>query len=164
MIFAVLGAVGCVALFVMMVIALVDVVARNVLNKPVPAASEIIELAMVLTIFLIYPAISFKGLHISIDLLDRLLPEGVKRLQHVVVALLGIGVFCAIAWRVRFLATEAMSSGELTGVLGVPLGYVYGFISVMAVVASFAFAATIPAAFASGRFEHPTMPIDELPE
>lgn len=159
-----MGAVGCVALFVMMGIAFVDVISRNLIGRPLPAASEIIEITMVLTIFLLYPAISYKGMHINIDLLDRFMPDLAKRIQHLVVALLGISVFCAIAYRINSLAADAWSWGEVTGVLGIPLGLVYSFISVMSVVTALSFAATIPAAFVRGRFEHPSISIEDTPE
>jgi TRAP-type C4-dicarboxylate transport system permease small subunit len=159
-----MGMAGCLSLFVMMSVALVDVIARNLFQKPVPAASEIIEITMVLSIFLLYPTVSYKGMHISIDLLDQHMPDLVKRLQHVLAAFLGVCVFAAVAYRIEFLAADAFSMGEVTGVLGIPLGLVYRFISVMSVIAAVAFAATIPFAFTRGRFEHPTMPVDEIPE
>lgn len=159
-----MGGVACAALFVMMTVAVVDVIARTVFNKPFGAASEVIELAMVATIFLVYPIVSYKGMHISIDLLDSLTPEALRRVQHVLGALLGAAVFGAITWRIGYLAREAWSSSEVTGVLGVPLAYVYAFVSVMAAVTGVTFLGLLPQAFAKGEFVHPCLPIDEAPE
>lgn len=161
---AAMGAVASAALFAMMVVAVVDVVARTIFNKPLGAASELIELAMVATVFLVYPLVSRKGMHISIDLLDSIVPGPLRRAQHVLAALLGAAVFLAIAWRDGYLASEAWSSSEVTGVLGVPLGWVYAFICFMAVVTALAFLMQLPQAFARGEFVHPSMPLDEVPE
>ncbi|WP_374665876.1 TRAP transporter small permease [Ramlibacter sp.] len=158
------GGTACAALFVMMVVAVVDVVLRTVFNKPLAAASELIELAMVATIFLVYPLVSWKGLHISIDLLDSWMPDVARRIQHVLAALLGAAVFTAVAWRVGFLAREAWASNEVTGVLGVPLGHVYAFICGFSGVTSLTFLALVPRAFARGPFRHATLAIDEVPE
>lgn len=161
---AVMGGVACAALFMMMTVAVVDVIGRSVFGKPIGPASELIELAMVVTIFLVYPIVSRKGMHISIDLLDSITPDPLRRAQHVLSALLGAAVFVAVAWRIGYLATDAWSSGEVTGILGMPLGYVYGFIAVMSVVTALAFLSLLPQAFAPGEFVHPSLPIDEVPE
>ncbi len=161
---AAMGGVACAALFLMMTVAVVDVIARTFFSKPIGPASELIELAMVLTIFLVYPIVSRKGMHISIDLLDSFTPDPLRRAQHVLSALLGAAVFVAVAWRIGFLATDAWSSGEVTGVLGLPLACVYGFISVMSVVTALTFLSLLPQAFARGEFVHPSLPIDEVPE
>jgi|APLak6261687868_1056178.scaffolds.fasta_scaffold00895_7 TRAP-type C4-dicarboxylate transport system permease small subunit len=161
---AAMGSVACAALFVMMTVAVVDVVARTAFNKPFGAASEVIELAMVATIFLVYPIVSYKGMHISIDLLDSLVPDPLRRAQHVLSALLGAAVFAAVAWRIGYLAREAWSSSEVTGVLGVPLAYVYAFICLMSVVTGMTFLGLLPQALAKGEFVHPSLPIDEAPE
>lgn len=161
---AAMGSVACAALFVMMTVAVVDVVARTVFNKPFGAASEVIELAMVATIFLVYPIVSYKGMHISIDLLDSLVPDPLRRAQHVLSALLGAAVFAAVAWRIGYLAREAWSSSEVTGVLGVPLAYVYAFICLMSVVTGMTFLGLLPQVLAKGEFVHPSLPIDEAPE
>jgi TRAP-type C4-dicarboxylate transport system permease small subunit len=159
-----MGGVACAALFMMMTVAVVDVIGRSVFGKPVGPASELIELAMVVTIFLVYPIVSRKGMHISIDLLDSITPDPLRRAQHVLSALLGAAVFVAVAWRIGYLATDAWSSGEVTGVLGMPLGYVYGFIAAMSVVTALAFLSLLPQAFAPGEFVHPRLPLDEAPE
>lgn len=161
---AVMGGAACAALLVMMVIAVFDVVARTAFNKPLAAASELIELSMVATIFLVYPLVSAKGMHISIDLLDAHLPDVVRRAQHVLANLLGAAVFAAIAWRIGYLAQGAWESSEVSGVLGIPLGHVYASICVLSSVTTIAFVLTLPLAFRRGEFVHPSMPIDEVPE
>lgn len=158
------GLAACAALVVMMLIAVVDVVLRTVFSAPLMAASEVIEIAMVLTIFLIYPRVSFKGMHISIDLLDAAMPDAARRVQHVLAALLGAAVFFAVAWRIGHLGADAWASEEVTGILGVPLGHVYAFICAMSVVTAGSFLATLPAAFCRGAFIHPSMPLDEVSE
>lgn len=158
------GGAGCAALFVMMLVAIVDVVFRTGFNRPIAAASEVIELTMVLTIYLVYPQISAKGMHISIDLLDSLMPDVVRRAQHILLALLGAAVFAAVAWRIGYLAREGWASKEMTGVMGIPLGHIYAFICLMSAVTSLTFLALLPQAFARGPFVHPSMAIDEVPE
>lgn len=158
------GLAACAALAVMMLIAVVDVVLRTVFNAPLMAASEVIEIAMVLTIFLMYPRVSARGMHISIDLLDEFMPDPARRVQHVFAALLGAAVFMAVAWRIGHLSADAWASEEVTGILGVPLGHVYAFICAMSALTACSFLATLPAAFCRGPFVHPSMSLDEVPE
>ena len=83
-----LGMVLAVLVFAMMVLTFLDVLGRQALNSPVPAAFEITEVMMGFTVYLGLPVISARREHLTIGLLDYLFTGAVRRIQGVVLNLL----------------------------------------------------------------------------
>ena len=69
------------ALFAIMVLTFVDVVARKLFGHSLPGALELTELLMVVVIFAGLPLVSLHGEHVVFDSLDPLLPRAVRRVQ-----------------------------------------------------------------------------------
>src|SRR5690606_4674284 len=149
------------ALFALMLVAVVVVVARTLFNSPLAAASEVLEVVMVATIFRGYPLITREGVHISTELLDSVMPDRLRRAQHVLAALLGAAVFAAITWRIGYLSIDGWAGSEVTGVLGIPVPWVYAFICALSAGTCLTFLMLVPQAFARGPFVHPTRPVEE---
>ena len=138
--------VASVTLFLMMLISVVDVAGRNIFGAPLPGGSELIELAMVITVFLLYPRVAYRGLHISVDILDPLTNDFVKRIQAVVAEILGAAVFGAIAYRLWLLGDRTAGYGDITASLEVPMSIIYWFMAFLSGVTAMAFLARIPRA------------------
>lgn len=143
---------ACIVLFLMMLVSVVDVVGRNLFQYPIPGSSELIEFAMVATVFLIYPRVAYRGTHISIDLFDRFMNETAQRVQFLVGNVLGAFLFGAIAWRLRVLADRAAEYNDVTGYLEMPISVIFWFMTIMSAVTALAFVAKVPAAFRRGPF------------
>lgn len=141
-----------VVLLLMMFVSVIDVAGRNLFNAPLPGGSEWIEFAMVATIFLLYPRVAYKGLHISVDLFDGLTGDFVKRVQSFVADVLGVAVFAAIAVRLWILGDRAATYGDVSASLEVPLSVVFWFMAVLSAITAIAFLARLPRAFRRGPF------------
>lgn len=144
--------IASVVLLLMMFVSVIDVAGRNLFGAPLPGGSEWIEFAMVVTVFLLYPRVAYKGLHISIDLFDGLTSEIVKRVQSFLADVLGVAVFAAIAVRLWILGDRAATYGDVSAVLMVPLSYVFWFMAALSAVTAIAFLARVPRAFRRGHF------------
>lgn len=104
---------------------LADVVGRNLLDAPVPGATELTELALVAITFLLYPRVAWRDTHISVDLFDSLMGRIAQRLQLLAVALIGAGAFGVLGWRIWILGERVSGYGDVTPYLRVPLGPIY---------------------------------------
>ncbi|MDO9524392.1 MAG: TRAP transporter small permease [Gemmobacter sp.] len=115
---------------------LADVTGRNLLNQPVPGATELTEIALVAITFLLYPRVAWADSHISVDLLDTVLGRVVRHGLAVLAAGLGAAVFGLLAWRLWLLGDRIASYGDITPYLRLPLAPVYYGMAVCAGVAA----------------------------
>jgi TRAP-type C4-dicarboxylate transport system permease small subunit len=84
---AILGAAASAILLAMMLLTVVDVVARYVFNRPVRGAFEVTELMLLVLIFAGLPLVSFADEHAVMDFIDRVLgPRAQRRLERLVQA------------------------------------------------------------------------------
>jgi TRAP-type C4-dicarboxylate transport system permease small subunit len=121
-----LGGVASAILLAMMLLTVVDVVARYVLNRPVRGAFEVTELMLVVLIFAGLPLVSYSDEHAVMDFIDRLLgPTGRPALWR------AIQVLCAafmllLAWLLWLKAARISAYRDATDVLRIPYGpFVY---------------------------------------
>lgn len=137
-----LAFVSCVVLFAMMVLTFVDVVGRK-FGNPVSGANEVISLMMPALVFCILPLVNMREGHVTIDLLDKFVPTGVKRVQAVLVSLLSAGAMALIAWRLYVKAASHLEFNEATDDLVLSLWWFSGGASVLAAVATVALIANM---------------------
>lgn len=130
-------AVGAVSLLILMVTVFIDVIGRNLFNRPLPWGTELLEIVLALMIFAIYPLLALGFGHITVDLI-RVRPS-VHVVQRVLGSAVGAVVFALIAWCLVRQAIRAASYGEATPLLNVPLSWVLGGIGVMAGISTLAF-------------------------
>ena len=76
---ALLGVAASAILLAMMLLTVVDVVARYVFSRPVRGAFEITELMLVVLIFAGLPLVSFSDEHAVMDFIDRVLGPRTQR-------------------------------------------------------------------------------------
>ena len=77
---AVLGIAASLILFLMMLLTFVDVVARYLFNFPLRGGFEVTELMLLVLIFAGLPLVSHADEHVTMDFIDRVLPEGARQL------------------------------------------------------------------------------------
>jgi TRAP-type transport system small permease protein len=122
-----LGAVAALALVAMVLLTCIDVVGRYLLNRPLTGAFELSELTMGALVFASLPLVTLRRQHVTVDLLDWLVPGSWRTAQDALAAL--VSAFCVgvVAWRLWVKALEMMRSGETTAVLKIPVHpLVYG--------------------------------------
>lgn len=147
-----IGVVACIVLFLMMLLSTIDVIGRNFFGAPILGASELVELAMVITVFLIYPRVAYRNVHVSVDLFDPFMNDIVRRMQSVVANLLGAFMFGLISWRLAIFGVRAAEFRDVSGSLQVPMSYVYWFMAIMSAVTAISFLLNMRSAFRRGPF------------
>ncbi len=143
----IIGVVASVVLFALMLLTVVDVIGRNIFNHPLIGGSELTELLLVSTAFLLFPQLAFREKHIVADLLDSFDNRVLRATQYVLSGLLGAALFGLIAWRLWILGQRAIGYGDATASLHLPLSPVYFAMSVLSSVTAVAFLLTIHRAF-----------------
>ena len=119
---AALGLVAAIALFAMMLLTFADVIGRKLLNASIPGSLEVTELLMLAVIFVALPLTSLHGEHVVFDLLDSLLPGGLRKWLHCMANLISAGLMLGAAWLVAQRAGRTVAGGDLTAQLQLPVG------------------------------------------
>ena len=128
---AVLGIAASVLLFSMMVLTFFDVVGRYLLNRPIRGAFEVTELTLLVLIFAGLPLVSHADEHVTMDFIDRILPERAARawvrFMHAVCA----AIMFFLAWQLAIKAGKISAYGDTTDVLRILVGPFIYFMTVM---------------------------------
>lgn len=136
-----LAVISCAVLFMMMTLTFIDVGGRYIFNSPLPALSEIIAFMMAGLVFCVLPMVCFREGHVTIDLLDGLVPPRLKRAQGVFINFVAAGAVLFIAWRLWVKAESHLEFGDATDELYMdiwPFSMGTAILCVLAAVAQFA--------------------------
>lgn len=113
--------VAAACLVVMMSITVVDVVLRGAFRQPVFGTYDIVEAMLVAAVFLALPEVFLRDQHVTVDVVDQLVPGFVARLLKIVAALLSLGFVAALGWNMIGPARDAWQFGETTLDLKLPI-------------------------------------------
>jgi TRAP-type C4-dicarboxylate transport system permease small subunit len=123
---ALLGVPASAILLAMMLLTVVDVVARYVFSRPVRGAFEVTELMLVVLIFAGLPLVSFAEEHAVMDFIDRVTGPRTRHGLRRVVEALNAGFMVGVAWLMWRKADRIWAYGDATDVLRVLYGpFVY---------------------------------------
>ena len=126
---AVLGLIAGAVLFAMMILTFTDVMGRYLFNHSVPGGFEITEILMAMLIFAGLPLVTRREEHVSVDLLDHLMPQGMRRAVRVVMELLGGALLLGLAYLMWHKAQKVAAYGDTTTVLQIRYApYVYAIV------------------------------------
>ena len=125
------GLVASLALFFLMCLTCVDVVARYGFNRPVTGSTELTEIAVAVVVFSCLPVVTWRNEHIVVDLFDRFFSPRWHTARLIVIHLVCVAALGFLGQRVAVLAARALDHGELSEYLAIPVGYVIGFIAAM---------------------------------
>ncbi|HZH28905.1 MAG TPA: TRAP transporter small permease [Azospirillaceae bacterium] len=134
----VLGSAAAVLLFGMSVMTTADVVGRAVSGVGVPGSYELTALMMAALIFVALPLTTERGEHVTVDLLDHVLPQRAVQGLARIMDLLGAVVLAALAWQLWLRGGSLAADGAFTDRLRVPLApvaYLAGLCTGVAAVA-----------------------------
>lgn len=127
--------------FVMMALMVADVFGREVLNRPLPGALELIEITVVLTIFGCLPVVSWAEDHVTADLFDGVLTNNMLFIMRAFGCCLGAGIFSLASWQITKLAARAVEFNDLTPQLGIKISWILYYMIAMCAVTSLSFLA-----------------------
>ena len=128
---AVLGIAASIILFLMMMLTFVDVVARYLFNFPLRGGFEITELMLLVLIFAGLPLVSHADEHVTMDFIDRVLPEGGRRFVVRAVHAICAAVMFFLTWQVWIKAGKIAGYGDTTDVLKITVGPFVYFMAAM---------------------------------
>ena len=123
---ALLGVAASVVLLAMMLLTVVDVVARYRLRMPVRGAFEVTELMLVVLIFAGLPLVSFSDEHAVMDFVDRLLDTRGRHALQRAVNVLNAAFMFVLTWLMWLKADRIWGYRDATDVLRILYGpFVY---------------------------------------
>ena len=134
---AALEAAGAFCLTVLMVTVFIDVLGRNLLNRPLPWGTEVLEIVLAAMIFVIYPVLAVGFGHITVDLIS--VRRSVQRFQRALGSAMGCVLFAVIAWCLGRQTLRSADYGESTALLNVPIAWILGGMTALACVTAGAF-------------------------
>ncbi|MBL8664097.1 MAG: TRAP transporter small permease [Candidatus Odyssella sp.] len=133
-----LGIVASAILFAMMTLAFVDVWGRYLLRKPVFGGYEVTEFMMGVLIFASLPLLCAREGHVTIDILDHVIPDRFARWQRLFVNVVSAAALGAMGWQLFLQHRMLAGNNEVTMTLKIPHApFALGF-SIMAAVAMLA--------------------------
>jgi TRAP-type C4-dicarboxylate transport system permease small subunit len=115
-----LGFVAVTILFAMMVLTFIDVWGRYAFNTPIYGSYEVTEFMMGVLIFASLPILCAREGHVTIDILDGVMPRRWVTGQRLVVNLISAAVLALIAWRLWIYADDLRRNVEVTMTLKIP--------------------------------------------
>jgi len=123
---ALLGIAASAILLAMMLLTVVDVVARYVFSRPVRGAFEVTELMLVVLIFAGLPLVSFSEEHAVMDFIDRVTGTRARRWLRRAVEAASAAFMFLMAWLTWLKADRIWAYRDATDVLRVVYGpFVY---------------------------------------
>jgi len=121
-------------LLAMMILTFVDVIGRYLLNQPVFGANEMISSMLAILIFSGLGIANARDDHIVVELLDHRVRRLSPRVYEVIIQGFSVMVMSLIAYVLMVQAIEAFHQKTLTFVLEIPLAYISGSVSVLAIL------------------------------
>lgn len=109
-----LGLAASVFLVIMMGVTVVDVISRHLFAHPIFGTLDIVELAMVSTIFIAIPATFLNDEHIVVDVVDQIASPAVVLWLKRLSALITLVVLAFMLWYMRGPFMDKLSWGETT--------------------------------------------------
>lgn len=116
----VLSRIGCVALFAMMCLTVVDVAGRYLFNAPILGAFEMTEFMVLVMVFSFLGYAQAQKAHVTVDIFFDRFPEGLKHGLSIVSYLICLIISAIIFWMAVGKGIETFHSGEKPLNLPVP--------------------------------------------
>jgi TRAP-type C4-dicarboxylate transport system permease small subunit len=121
-----LGVAASTILMAMMLLTVVDVVARYVFNRPLAGAFEVTELMLLVLIFAGLPLVTYADEHAVMDFIDRLLSPRAQTNLRRAVQIASAAVMFLLTWLIWLKADRIWAYRDATDVLRIVYGpFVY---------------------------------------
>jgi len=121
-----LGVAASAILMAMMLLTVVDVVARYVFNRPLAGAFEVTELMLLVLIFAGLPLVTYADEHAVMDFIDRLLSPRAQDALRRAVQVASAAVMFLLTWLIWLKADRIWAYRDATDVLRILYGpFVY---------------------------------------
>lgn len=121
-----LGIAAALLLAAMVLLTTADVIGRYFLNRPLPGAFELTELAMGAMVFFSLPLVTLRRQQVTVDLLEHAVPRAWRRAQQALFDLVAALCAAVVTWQLWGKAGQMAAAGETTATLQIavyPLVY-----------------------------------------
>ena len=115
-----LGLLSALPLALIVLLTFADVFARYLFSAPIRGSVEIIQFAMALVIFTALPLVTRHRGHVTVSLIDSVLPAAGRRVQRVLCDALSLVALALLTWRLWLQAGDDVAASTHTIVLGWP--------------------------------------------
>jgi TRAP-type C4-dicarboxylate transport system permease small subunit len=140
----------------MMVVTTIDVIGRDVFNRPLMGAFEVTEILMGLVIFAGMPLATAAREHITVNFIETVLPPRALCVQAAFTDVVCALIATVMAWRMFVRGSGLVDANETTLVLGAPRGFIaWGMSALLAATAVTFLIAALVAARAAVRGPKP---------
>ena len=123
--------IAALTLFFLMVLTCADVFGRYFLDNAVDGTTELTEMGIAILVFAEMPIVTWRGGHVVVDILDRMLGNTTIKVLGLLSAFLMSTSLYFLAVRIFELAARSHRRGEVTEYLQLPVGYIVQYIAIM---------------------------------
>jgi len=134
----VLRVLAMISLLSMIIVTIVDVTMRMAINELVLGTVELVQFALVATVFLALPETFLRNEHITVDVIDQAASPALLRILRRVAALATFTLVAIMAWRTIPPALDTLEVGDMTSDLQISLFWYWLPVIVGAVTAAVA--------------------------
>ena len=118
------------ALFALMILTFIDVIGRYFLGRPVLGATELTEMGLAIVIFSVMPVVTWRGVHIVVDLIDIFVSNTILRIFTVISSIIITTSLLFVSYRIWELGVRMLRRGITTDFLFIESGYILQFIAI----------------------------------
>jgi TRAP-type C4-dicarboxylate transport system permease small subunit len=123
--------IAALTLFFLMALTCADVFGRYFLDNAVDGTTELTEMGIAILVFAELPIVTWRGGHVVVDILDKMLGNTLIKVLGLFSAFLMSTSLYFLAVRIYELAARSHRRGEVTEYLQMPVGYIVEYIAVM---------------------------------
>ena len=123
--------IAAITLFFLMLLTCADVFGRYFLDNAVDGTTELTEMGIAILVFAEMPVITWRGGHVVVDILDKMMGNTLIKVLGLLSALLMSTSLYFLAVRIYELASRSLKRGEVTEYLQMPVGYIVEYIAIM---------------------------------
>ncbi len=117
----VLSKLGCLALFAMMCLTVIDVVGRYIFNSPILGAFELTSFLVSIMIYSFLGYAQSEKVHVTVDLLVNAFPNKAQTVVKLFNYVIGLFIMILFSWKGFEKAIEAMEAGDSPMNLPIPI-------------------------------------------
>ncbi|MCP4597663.1 TRAP transporter small permease [Neptuniibacter sp.] len=123
--------IAALTLFFLMALTCADVFGRYFLDNAVDGATELTEMGIAILVFAELPLVTWRGGHVVVDILDKMMGSTVIKVLGLLSAFLMSTSLYFLAVRIYELAARSHRRGEVTEYLQMPVAYIVEYIAIM---------------------------------
>ena len=108
------------ALLAMMLLTTSDVVLRKLVNRPILGVTELVEMALGVSIFFAAPGVFARGANLAVDMIDQWAPDWSSVLRRIAAMVSLLTLVLLLAWHMWRPMIDVIAFGDTSADLQIP--------------------------------------------